>query len=81
MHDQAPNEDFKDHYYANLWDLWFNSVPANAPMAADHTIYDTFMYGGFYKVDLRDNLSILVLNSLYMNIDNEVSYQGNEAQI
>ena len=23
MHDQAPNEDFKAHYFSNLWYLWF----------------------------------------------------------
>ena len=79
MHDQAPNEDFKAHYFNELWYLWFKNIDSNAFMAKDELIYESFMYGGFYKVDLRDNLSILVLNSIYMEAENDTSYQREEA--
>ena len=78
MHDQAPNEDFKAHYFNNLWYLWFKTIDSNAFMLEDESIYESFMYGGFYKVDLRDNLSILVLNSIYMDSENDTSYQREE---
>jgi len=47
-------------------------------MAENESIYESFMYGGFYRVDLRDNLSILVLNSMYMDSDDDTSYQAEE---
>lgn len=37
------------------------------------------MNGGYYKVDIDENLSVLVLNSQYYDIDDETQYQADES--
>ena len=44
-------------------------MPGNAFLASDASIYDSIMTGGFYRVDLSETLSILVLNAQYFEYD------------
>lgn len=44
------------------------------------TIEHTFMYGGYYRVDIDSRLSVLAVNTLYMNKKNVFTDQGTEAQ-
>ena len=68
-HNQAPDEDFKSDFYNFLFEQWFTLMPGNASLASDTSIYDSIMTGGFYRVDLSETLSILVLNTQYFEYD------------
>ena len=64
-HDMAPIKDNKKDYYDTLWDIFFTNVTANAEIAANTTIYDTWMKGGYYVYELGDDTMILNLNGMY----------------
>ena len=38
-------------------------MPGNSALAADAELKSTFMEGGYYRVDIDENISILALNS------------------
>jgi len=59
-----------------VWNLWFEDQPGNASLPNLDEVKETFMAGGFYRVDLNDNLAVLVLNSMYFMIDNDQSVEG-----
>ena len=80
-HNQAPDEADKEEFYGFLYDLWFTNMPGNSALASDSELKKTFMDGGYYRVDISDSLSVLVLNSQYMDYDDEESYQGNERDV
>ena len=63
---QAPDADTKEDYYGWLWKSWFEDIPANKQLLTGD-IYNSFMKGGYYRVDIDDTLSVLVLNSIYWN--------------
>ena len=46
-------------------------MPGNAGLATDYSIYDTIMDGGYYRVDLSDTLSVLVLNAQYFEMEDD----------
>jgi len=69
-HDQAPTAEQKTDYYTDLWEIWFESVPANAHIAANDDIRQTFMEGGYYKYDLTDDIIVLGLNGMYPFYEN-----------
>ena len=77
-HNQAPDEDIKSDFYSFLFDQWFTMMPGNSQLANDGAIYDSIMTAGFYRVDLSETLSVLVLNAQYFELDNETEYQANE---
>jgi hypothetical protein len=49
-----------------LFDLWFKDFPANIKYAA--AVHDTFMDGGYYKIDANEKLSFLAFNTLEYNL-------------
>ena len=53
-------------------------MPGNASLAADSNIKKTFMAGGYYRYDVSDNLSVLVLNSQYVDKSDDRRYQKSE---
>lgn len=61
-----------------MFDLWFNNLPANAKYAS--AVHDTFMDGGYYKIDANEKLSFLAFNSLEYNLDQVASQIGPEAE-
>ena len=66
-HDNAPPEDERVEFYTFIFDLWFKNHKANIPYAKD--VKQTFLNGGYYKVDINDKVSILSYNSLAYNKD------------
>ena len=72
FHYQAASESVKDDYYSFLWRTWFQEFPANSGFANDLNL-ETFMYAGYYRVDVTDKLSWLALNSMYWNKKNDKS--------
>ena len=56
-------------------------MPGNSALAADAELKSTFMEGGYYRVDIDENISILALNSQYYDLDDETQYQGNESSL
>lgn len=64
-HDQAPNDEIKASYYDDLWEIMFKNVTANAELAANTTIEQTWREGGYYVVELGDDTMILCLNGMY----------------
>ena len=62
-HNQAPDEEAKKAFYEFCYDLWITDIPGNAALAADEELKSTFMAGGYYRVDIDENLSVLILNS------------------
>ena len=78
-HSQAPDTSEKEEFYGFLYDLWFTDMPGNSSLLSDAELKRTFMDGGYYRVDVTDTLSVLVLNSQYFDNDDEVSYQSDEA--
>ena len=68
FHDNPiPNDDayfFNDYIY----NLWFRLLPENVRSLSDlqkKDIYSNFISGGYYRVDLTDDISVLTLNTLY----------------
>jgi hypothetical protein len=49
-----------------LFDLWFKDFTANVKYAA--AVHDTFMDGGYYKIDANEKLSFLAFNTLEYNL-------------
>ena len=48
----------------------FQNVTANAHIAANTTIYDTWMNGGYYAYEIGDDTMILNLNGMYPFYEN-----------
>ena len=46
-------------------------MPGNTAFASDQSMYETIMAGGYYRVDLTDSLSVLVLNSQYFELEDD----------
>ena len=77
-HDNAPFSDEKDEYYDFMFDLWFNRHKANQIFAS--STLATFKSGGYYRVDVSPDLSVLSLNTLRYNSDAKKSEVGKEAE-
>ena len=78
FHNQAPDEDKKEDFYHFLYAEWIAKMPGNTALASNQSMYHTIMAGGYYRVDLTDNLSVLVLNSQYFEFEDDTQYQENE---
>ena len=62
--------DFKEKYYSDLWEIFFTNVTANAHIAANETIKDTWFDGGYYVYELGDDTMIFNLNGMYPFYEN-----------
>ncbi len=49
---------------------WFENLPFNAKYLDLEDINKTFQAGGYYRVDLTNNISVLALNTLMFNKKN-----------
>ena len=54
-------------FFAYIYTQWFDLLPGNRDQLYDQRedIKETFMKGGYYRVDINDRVSVLVLNSLF----------------
>ena len=67
-HDNPIPHDDEFFFYDYIFNLWFRLLPENARQmteAQKDSIYATFIEGGYYRVDLTDDLSVISLNTLY----------------
>ena len=62
---QVPKYDEKAEYYEFLYRIWFEEHEPNKKWKNLENIKNTFLTGGFYKVDLENNLRVIVLNTMY----------------
>ena len=66
-HYQSPTDDFKKEFYGKIFDMWFTKHPTNSKLMDLNLIRQTFMYGGYYRVNLpqaSSNVSILAMNTI-----------------
>jgi predicted MPP superfamily phosphohydrolase len=75
-HDQAPSSIDREDYYRALWTHWFEKMDGNSKLKNNFSIQQTFIYGGFYRYDISSTVSVLVLNSMYYMIDNDMVPEG-----
>ena len=68
----------KAEFYTFMHNLWFNNHPANKKYAS--AVKPTFLDGGYYKIDVTDQLSVLSLNTLEYNKGQDESQIGPEAE-
>ena len=69
-HDQAPLASFAEEYYTTLWEMMFEDIPANAAIATNDTIYETWMQGGYYVYEIGDDIMVLCINGMYPFYEN-----------
>jgi len=73
FHYQVPTLLDKEKYYSMLFEIWFEKNPKNMLLKNIDEIKVDFLNGGYYKADLSDNFSVIVLNTLYYSISNNNS--------
>lgn len=54
-----------------MFNLWFEDFPPNTKYAS--AVHDTFIDGGYYKIDVNEKLSLLAFNTLEYNVDQVAS--------
>lgn len=67
-HDNPIPKEDAFYFYDYIYNLWFRTLPPNALQLTSEekeAIYDTFINGGYYRIDLTDDVSILAMNTLY----------------
>jgi hypothetical protein len=79
-HYQGIDRADKTDYYGFFFEKWFKNHPLISKEAQLQQIETTFKYGGYYRVDVDSKLSILAVNTMYLNKKNDPTTQGTEAQ-
>ena len=69
-HYQVPLASEKKKFYTSLFEEWFEKHTGNALLRNFAEIKTDFLNGGYYKADLNDNFSVIVLNTLYYSKSN-----------
>lgn len=77
-HNEAPWTTEKSPYYTDIYKMWFDEIPKNAKLSNLKDIKETFEYGGFYRVDVNNQLSVLSLNTMYLTLEDELSMNPDE---
>lgn len=71
----------KADYYGAYFQDFFGSQPFNKRLPELREVKRTLMSGGYFRVDVDSKLSILSVNTLYLNKKNDATAQaGTEAQ-
>ena len=74
FHYQSPFGEYRSEFYSFLSQNWFANQPQMVNRPDLNAINDTFMNGGgYYKVKLNDNITVLALNTLMFNTNSEFS--------
>lgn len=69
-HDNPVPHENEFLFYDYIFNLWFLLLPENNrhfSYEGKQEIYKTFIEGGYYRVDLTEDLSVLSLNTLYFD--------------
>ena len=78
----VPHED-RAFFYDYIYHLWFESLPSNKhllPKQEKKEIANTFYQGGYYRVDLNDKISALVLNTLFYDSKRDYSMVAEDGE-
>jgi hypothetical protein len=68
FHYQAPTLNYSKDFYSTIFDLWFTKNPMNQATLNLTLINETFLDGGYYRVDLPESpISILAMNTIAFN--------------
>ena len=73
---EAIDEADKADYYSFVFDAWFTQHPGNKNLPLDE-IKKTVMAGGYYRADVTEEITVLSLNSMYMDAA-DTSAHGHE---
>ena len=70
-HYQAPGNDTqKQLLYGDLFEIFFENVTANHNNPLLETQRASYLTGGYFRYDLKENVTVLSLNSILMNSKN-----------
>lgn len=64
LDDEPANETSKAEFYGRIFKMWFEDHPHNKQNMNLTSINETFMHGGYYRVDINKKLSVLALNTV-----------------
>lgn len=56
--------------------MWFENMGGNSALKNDSHIKTTFLDGGYFRYDVNDQISVLVLDTMYYMIDNDQKSEG-----
>ena len=69
-HDNPAPIDEQTEFYDFVYNLWFQLLPGNVDSfdsQQKEAIHESFLKGGYYRVDINDSLSVLSMNTLYFD--------------
>ena len=72
-HYQSPYEDMKAEFFETLFAQWFTNQPKNSHLVQLDQMKQTFLKGGYYRMEFGQKLAVLSLNTLMWNQKNEPS--------
>ena len=79
LDDEPVNDTAKADFYSKIFKMWFEDHPANRDNYNLTSIRETFMKGGYYRVDLSNKLSVLALNTvMYLWKNKGMDEQGTQ---
>jgi hypothetical protein len=64
LDDEPANDATKAEYYGRIFKMWFLEHPTNSKLMNLTRVNETFMNGGYYRVDINPKLSVLALNTV-----------------
>lgn len=70
FHYQVPTSKEKNNYYSMFFEEAFEKTPQNRKLRNYPEIKRDFLNGGYYKADLSEDFSVIVLNTLYYSLSN-----------
>lgn len=77
VHDEAIDEADKADYYSFIYDLWFVKHTANASLDLA-SIKETLYAAGYYRADISGEISVLSINSMYMDSEDDQTHDGEQ---
>ncbi len=78
-HYQGIDEADKADYYGFFYQRWFINHPLYSKVASLKAAESTFKYAGYYRIDIDSKVSVLSINTMYLNKKNIPTHQGTEA--
>jgi hypothetical protein len=74
-HDEAIDEKDKSDYYNFVYNLWFEQLTGNAGLDVA-SIKSTLLTAGYYRADLSPRVTVLSMNSMYMDASDLSTHNG-----
>jgi predicted phosphodiesterase len=81
FHYQAPNVTDRQAFYSSIYNNWFVDNAFNAAHLDQELVRTTFFTGGYYRVNLNQNVSVLAFNSLvWSNKNRDIKDDGGQQE-